>query len=138
MRISVDDPDSWPREAREACVELARRANDEPEYISDLNLTTEEEDAFRTLLSGHHVTAYHVSRLLPHEVDGIKRDGLRQLTEDLVRDRILAAGQNGFLTHDEALALNSAHVFAAGEARNRENRVCFFLSETTLTDRPEV
>jgi len=135
VRITVDDPQTWPAEVQAACEELAARAMDSPEYVSDLNLSSENEDSFRTLLRGHLVVAFHATRLLPHEVQGIRTGGLRRLTAELVMDRVEQASNHGLITDEERAALRGAHVFATGEARNREGRVCFFLSESTLRNR---
>ena len=135
MRVSVDDPNSWPSSVRDGCGELARRASPNPRYIEDLHLSGDDEDEFRSLFAGCRIVAYHATRLLPHEVEDVSVGGLRRLTPELVLHRIQKAHDCGHITEEERAAFSDAHVFATGEARNRKDQICFFLSETTLTDR---
>lgn len=105
------------------------------EHYSGGGAVSEREDEFRTLFSGRGLRTYHATRLLPHEVENVRRRGLRLLTEELVRDRIEAAFRHGYVSREVADELLKGHVFATREHDNRERRVCFFLSTRVLSER---
>jgi hypothetical protein len=136
MRIDVDDQTSWPAPLVGACESLAARGDPSPETVDDLDLESDNEDSFRTLLAGHGVVAYHATRLLPHEVERIRAEGLRRLTPELVADRLDEARAHGDITTAEYAELKDAHVFATGEAENRKNRLCCVLGAAAMRDSP--
>jgi hypothetical protein len=105
-------------------------------YVSDLPLPFELEDEFQHGLAGHLLRAYHATRLLPHEVEMIREQGLRLLTEELVLDRVDAAWRHSFVSDEEAEVLRSSHVFAhRGQAWNRANQICLLLSTNSMENR---
>jgi len=84
---------------------------------------------------GHLLVVYHATRLLDHEIDAIRRDGLLPLSEELVRTRIEAAHDLGYLTHNERNQLLARNLFVDGsDVSIREGQVCFFLSRQVLED----
>jgi hypothetical protein len=100
---------------------------DDPEFAcSDLPLL-EHEDHTRQLLDGYLLRAYHATRLLPHEADAIRTQGLLILSERLVTDRLDTAHHHGHLTDAER------HTLLAGRTLddNRVDKVCLYLSATT-------
>jgi hypothetical protein len=103
--------------------------------MDELNLSHEDEDEFRNLFEGHRIVAHHATRLLPNEVEDVRTGGLRRLTSGLVLERIKNAEVFGHITEGEQKTFGNAHVFATHEAEHRKDRICFFLSETTLVDR---
>jgi hypothetical protein len=135
--VAADDIRTWPAPVRERCKQLALFAERNPEYVSDLNLDTAGEDEFRARFRSHRVIAFHATRLLPHELESISTVGLRQLTPDLMEQKIDDAARHGFLSDSERARFHQAHVFSSGEHLNREARVCFFLSEKTMKERSQ-
>lgn len=55
----------------------------------------------RRLLNLHRLEMVHCTKLLPHEIEDIKHNGLRILTTDLVRERINAAFEHKYLSAPE-------------------------------------
>ncbi|MGQ0507561.1 MAG: hypothetical protein ACT4TC_19840 [Myxococcaceae bacterium] len=66
----------------------------------------------------------------------IREQGLRRLTETLIRERIERARDAGAVASSEAEALLRSHVFARGLQAHRENQVCFTLSRTIFDHDP--
>src|SRR5215211_481668 len=64
-------------------------------------------------LVGERLLAYHCTRLLAHEVEWVRREGLLPLSEDLVGRRIDTAREYGYVddaARDELLAAQFANV----------------------------
>jgi hypothetical protein len=119
--VDPDDPSQWPDAVRALCGEWESEVA-ATEYLSDLELGDSADSALRASLQGQQLRAYHATRLLPHEVDGIRSDGLRVFSRQLVDNRIDAAHAHGHLTGVEADELRAAHMFAVGEDTDRGNR----------------
>lgn len=119
--VDLDDMATWPPAVVALVDEYADRLCGTTEYTSDLDLDLEDERRMDAVLRGHHLLVYHCTRLLPHEDDMIRTQGLRLLTPELVRDRIDGAHTHGHITDDELDAFRVSHVFAAREHSNREN-----------------
>lgn len=119
--VDPDDPSRWPAAVRALCEEWdwGVPATD---YVGDLKLGDDADDALRAALQGHQVRAHHATRLLPHEVDSIRGDGLGVFSRQLFDDRIDAAHTHGHLTRSERNELRAAHMFAVGEDTDRGNR----------------
>jgi hypothetical protein len=86
------------------------------------------------LFDDEKVLVYHCTRLLPHERDWIKAEGLLPLTAGLVERRIRAALAGGYLSgaeHHELLRLN---VFARSEQDGRENQICVVAGRESFDD----
>lgn len=133
--VSVDDPDTWPVEVRDAIGVRAQALAATAGYASDLAIDPDQEDEFRELLRGHSIVVYHATRLLDHEIDSIRHDGLLPLSAELVRARIEAAANSGYLTDAERGELLRGNLFADnGYVSNREGQVCFFLSRRALNE----
>jgi hypothetical protein len=82
--IDVDEPESWPAPLLEL-VEGWREAMPDCEYVEDLMFPAETEAQLLLQLEGHRLRAYHCTRLLPHESEQIRIDGLRPFTTRLSR-----------------------------------------------------
>jgi hypothetical protein len=69
----------------------------------DLDYADEAEQRLRDALAGHELLAYHASRLLPHEADWIRTEGLRTASTGLVDRRLRGAAEHypEMLTEDE-------------------------------------
>lgn len=109
--VDVDDPGTWPERVREWVERWGRQR------IADLHegtdVSTAQEDGFRDLLEGTRLLAYHSTRLLEHEIEAIRRDGLAPLSAELVSGRIDRAWEQGYLPEPERDALHGAHIFAS-------------------------
>jgi hypothetical protein len=92
----------------------------------------EREPELQALLVGHKVRAYHCTRLLEHEVAGIREQGLRRLTPGLIADRIAAAHAAGAIDDDLRSRLSSRNALEWENASSREGRVCVVLSRNTF------
>ncbi len=126
---------TWPTPIRNIVSEVANRLPVKLEHYSGGGELSEREDEFRALFAGKRLRAYHCTRLLPHEIEDVRRGGLRLLTEDLVRRRIEEATIHGYVSRQLGDELLQGHVFATREHDNREKRVCFFLSTNVLRER---
>lgn len=102
--------------------------------MSDLDVDPDEEDRFRRLLDGHAVRAYHATRLLPHEVEGIRNEGLHRLDADLIQKRLESAAALGVLTDVQANRLRESHMLTGIDTGRREGQVCLFLSRSTFEE----
>ena len=130
--VDVDDPHTWPDNLADrvhGLLDLVRDTVDGPEFpCADLPLA-EHEDSTSRLLDGCLLRAYHATRLLPHEADAIRSQGLRILDERLVTDRLDAAHRHGHLTDIEHRALLEGRTLSG----NRVNKVLLFLSAASFT-----
>ncbi len=136
MWLDVDDPSTWPPELRDRAQTLANQLRGTTEYMNDLAVPLEAEADFRALLSGCLVRAYHATRLLDHEVQMIRTQGLRLLSAESVKERINAAYEHSCISAAEQDMLHRSHVFESGEAEYRAGQCCFFLPEAMLWNRP--
>lgn len=119
--MDPDDVSTWPNTVRALCRDWDAGVP-ATDYLSDLDLDSEAEDGLRSALQGHRVRAHHATRLLAHEVDGIRREGLRAFSRQLFEDRINTPYAHGHLTRSERDDLQVPHIFATGEATKRGNR----------------
>ena len=119
--VDPDDSSSWPDPVRALCREWDERVPP-ADFISDLEVDDVADGDIRAALQGRRIRAYHATRLLVHEVDGIRRHGLRVFSRELFEDRINAAYAHGHLTGAERDELQSAHMFAVGEDSARGDR----------------
>lgn len=131
--VDPSDPSTWPPAALLFAEEEARRLAGTTEYPADLAVRPESELHFRQLM-GDRVIGYHATRLLDHEIAGIRTAGLRRLTEQLVRERIEAARASSALSDAEADRTLRFNVFARGLQEHRENQVWFVLGRMVLDD----
>lgn len=130
--IDVDAATTWPPEVRRQAEAIARKVRGTARYVEDMMVAPELADEFRRLFVGHRVRAYHATRLLDHEVEMVRLQGLRPLTKELVIERIERACESGNLTLEDRDRLLSGNVFAEGRSAGREGHVSLFLSRTPL------
>lgn len=111
--IDVDRSSTWPEETRCWAEERAAALAESTEYTDDLSRRLrDEEDEFRLTFGPRKLLAYHCTRLLPHELDAIRRDGLRILDETLVHERIAAAAAVGLLSAPVRRQVATGNVYA--------------------------
>jgi hypothetical protein len=133
--VDIDAAVTWPQAIRSRAEELANVLRGTTRYVGDLRGAEGVAEEFRSLFKDYSLRAYHATRLLDHEVVMIRDQGLRILSEELIRERIEAAHHRGHLTSDERAALLVGNVFAEGRARNRAGHVNLFISTTPLRTR---
>lgn len=101
--VDLGDPGTWPGQVRTMVDQLYEQASHHPDfhgrstYTADLrhlvdpDLSHWAEGKLRGALSGHHVLAYHATRLLPHETTWIELEGMQLLSHDLRRRKLNGA-----------------------------------------------
>lgn len=130
--IDVDAAITWPPDVRDEAEAIAAGVRGTTRYVVDMRLPSELAEAFRRLFIGRRVRAYHATRLLDHEVEMIRLQGLRPLSKELVIDRIERAYEARALTLVNRDQLLSGNVFAEGRPGGRVGHVSLFLSRTPL------
>jgi hypothetical protein len=128
--VDPDVPDTWPPQITDAVTRRAACLRGTTEFTSDLQAG---DGWLRPLLGGCLLRAYHCTRLLDHEVAQVRSQGLRPLTDDLLRDRIEWAFAHGHISAPERALLLEDHVFATGHAENRRDQVCLAMSRQTFS-----
>lgn len=127
--VDPDHPETWPRRL----TELMQRVDDvvsAAEYAGDLDVPDEVDAEFRGALACAQLRAFHATRLLPHEVDGIRLGGLNVFSRELFDNRIDEAYGADHLTTPQWRRLRNAHMYAVGEEHargRREGQVCLTL-----------
>jgi len=134
--IDVDDDSTWPGPAAEIVARWANEYGGTTQYALDLPLPSHADNALREVLSGYLLRAYHCTRLLDHEVQAVREGGLRQLTAELIHDRIEAAKRASAISEHDAELLRHANVFATGEAAHRKDQVCLIFSNLVFREDP--
>jgi hypothetical protein len=130
--MEVDDPGSWPQPIYQYVEKRSEELAGTSESMLDLPIDPVEDSQFARLFNGLLLLPYHCTRLLPHEVESVRREGLAPLTEDLVRRRIEEAHLHTAINEAERDRLLDGHIFATNEADHRAGQVWFFLSRHTL------
>ena len=133
--VDLDDARTWTTEIRETTKSFAEPLRGTTEYTADLSIDPDREDTFRLSLQGTFVKVYHATRLLDHEAEDIRNEGLTPASQDLVERRIATASDHGYVDDSVRDGLLSGNLFGAGEyVANREGMVCFFASRSVMDD----
>lgn len=90
------------------------------------------------LLEGRPLRTYHATRLLPHEVESIRHEGLHASTRALLEGRIDEAVRRGQLDRAQAHVMRSSTTFARGRSIGRVGIVCSMLGRARLRHRAAV
>jgi hypothetical protein len=85
--IDFDDVNDWPMELA-SWLKLLGQSAGQPQQ-------TQLEQLVRNCWQSSRIKTYHCTRLLPSEVEAIKRDGLRPASVELARDKRQAASAAG-------------------------------------------
>lgn len=130
--IDVDDATTWPASVRE----WAQGWADRPGLSLDPGPSDllEREPELQAHLAGHKVLAFHCTRLLDHEVTAVREHGLRQLTTDLIADRISGAHAAGAIDDELRDLLSTKNALEWSNADSREGQVCAVLGRGTLDE----
>ncbi|MDB5963496.1 MAG: hypothetical protein JWP59_4790 [Massilia sp.] len=123
---------TWPRPLRDALT--VALAGVEPSTVGgDLRLPVSESEV-TDLLGGEPLRTYHATRLLPHEVESVRREGLRALSPDHVERRITEAVAAGAITGSEAARMRAETVYATGFQGIRTGQVCAVVGLTAFSE----
>jgi len=100
--VDIGNPRTWPPSLHGVVEGLARQAEQHVEFRGsdtfayDMRLRHPDYDAeaeigLRSALDGYLLAAYHATRLLHHEGEWLRADGLLPLTDDLRRRKLAGA-----------------------------------------------
>lgn len=129
--VDLDDEATWPRSVLSFVDEHARRLEGSTEFTVDLGGgLIEREKEFCSLLAGHLLLAFHATSLFDHEVEDIRRGGLRLLTPQLVADKISDAYARGLISAGERDRCGEENVYAIHAAAGREDRICLVIGRS--------
>ena len=131
--IEADEPATWPSALTDAVRHAADRLRGSTEYALDLDLASDEEAAIGVALAGVDLRLYHSTRLLPHEIEQVRSEGLRLLDDALIAEKLAAAVDGGHLTRVEADQLAAEHAPTTPEG-HRAGQVCAVLSTWSFTN----
>lgn len=130
--VDPDDVGTWPAGLRDALAGYV--ADVDPETAAgDLEVLLTDEQV-TTLLAGRPLRMYHATRLLPHEVESVRRDGLHALSPEHVEQRIAGAVKVGTMTTEEADRTRAQTVYATGFKGSRSDQVCAVLGLTNFSE----
>lgn len=125
--VDPDDVRTWPPSLRHTLAECVADVDPAETYACDLEGLTMSDEQVTALLGGRPLRAYHATRLLPHEVESVRRDGLRALSPEHVEQRIAGALGSSAITTEEADRLRAGTVYAEGAEDGRADQVCAVL-----------
>lgn len=128
--VDPDDVVTWPQELHEALAPFTEGVAPET-YADELGVTLSDERV-TTLLGGRPLRTYHATRLLPHEVESVHRNGLVALTPGHAERRIVEAVSAGAVTPGDAERFRRQTVFATGYQGRREDQVCAIAGSTAF------
>ncbi|MGP8300215.1 hypothetical protein ACTPOK_20240 [Streptomyces inhibens] len=134
--MDADDASTWPQPFADLIHQLADEAQRDglaPDNYVDFDLDG-HEDNVRQLLRGHLVRARHCTRLLDHEVEAIRTQGLRPLDVDLINVRLDQAHQRGQLTDEEHATLRAENCLTPTPVKwgKRDDQICLVLSTAAM------
>ncbi|WP_433456563.1 hypothetical protein ACQPXS_47225 (plasmid) [Streptomyces sp. CA-142005] len=130
--VDADDPTTWPQPFAAFVQQRATEADlEELDLYVDLPLH-EHEDEARRMLAGHLVRVRHCTRLLDHEAEMIRAQGLRPLDLALVHERLDQALERGLLTEEQHAMLARENSLTHGRWGRRDGQVCLVLSTAPL------
>lgn len=113
-----DDVATWPAGLR---VQVAKWNGDldGEEHWQDVAIPPALSVELESTLAGWRVLSYHSTRLLDHEVDRVRAEGLRPFSQDLFDRKIEEAVGVGAITAAEGDTLLRGHMYRCGEHPER-------------------
>lgn len=131
--VDVDDPNTWPPAVGEA-IERWHLAAPPIDYVQDLPIQPEIDAQVRELLGQHPLRMVHGTRLLEHEAELVRTQGLRPFSEDLFTERLDAALAAGALDAADHAALRDGQIAVSEPCRaaGREDQVCLTVGRSVL------
>jgi hypothetical protein len=81
-----------------------------------------------TILMPHRLVGYHCTRLTPREIAGIKTEGMRTLSPNLVQEKIRGCVSDGYLTSDRGdfLLQHDFQISALSDRHGRRTGMTWF------------
>lgn len=137
--VDPDAVDTWPTWVRQL-VEEWDDTVPESEFWENLHVPDGGTDELVAALAGHRLRAYHCTRLLAHEAQAIRQQGIRVFARDLFDERITAAASHGAITDADRDALLRGHMYGCGEAHSRGQRagqVCLVTGRSVFDHDPD-
>ncbi len=135
--VDVDEPSTWPEAVLRRAEAWSASLTGSTKATGDLDLTPEDETRLLLDLDGRRMLVYHATRLLPHEVAGIRATGLSLASQDLVRRRVSEAFEAGTIDRHLRDILWESHVFNDSDrGDNRIGRISLVLSRKPFDQRP--
>ncbi|CRK56927.1 hypothetical protein [Alloactinosynnema sp. L-07] len=138
--MDVDNPMTWPGTLADRVFQLAEQVRGTADLCVELDVWQHACELCR-LLDGWLVRAFHCTRLLDHEVDAIRAQGLRALAADLISSRLTGALNHGHISEAEHAELDETHHFAKPFSRQAQDllagKVCLALPRRAFDDRPD-
>lgn len=129
--VDLDDEATWPRPVLSFVDEFARRLEGSTEFTVDLGGgLIEREDEFCSLFAGRRLLAFHATSLFDHEVEDIRRRGLRVLTSRLVEEKIADAHARRLISAAERDRCGEENVYAIHTTAGREGRICLVIGRS--------
>lgn len=127
--VDIDDFATWPDEVVKFIEKQSK--------IFDLG-----EDPFMSvgnrtlvgLLDSSLILVYHATRLLTHETDDIRTNGLKILTKELVDKKIREAVHYGYLTEEIGEEIRDGSTFRTRASEKRANQICFVLGKSAFVN----
>src|ERR1700733_12084845 len=136
--IDVDDLATWPEPLSELVGNQLMALEGTPDHASDLRPSDWVKPKLLDVLRGRQLVAYHCTRLLPHELEMVRTQGLRELSPELVQDRLQRARDVGALSESQFELLTRSHVFSVRDdsAQSRRGLVCVVIGRSLFDDEP--
>lgn len=134
--FEVDDLRTWPHPVRDL-VERWHREVPQAEFPADLAIPESSPSELASLLGPDQIIrAAHFTRFLPHEIDDVRRNGLRAFSIDLFNGRLDRAHQLGYLSAPQVQRLRSGQIGVAepDRAEGRWNTVHLTVGRAVLNE----
>ena len=122
--IDIDDHATWTANLERVIQSVAERYQGSGSTSSDLWLTDGDRATIMAALDAVSVRAFHASRLLPFELDEIRREGLESASQELFVGKVAGAVAHGLLSPAEGTDLLRSAAALDGSDGARVAQVC--------------
>ena len=128
--VDIDDLVTWPDEVVEF-IETQSQIFDlgKDSYMSAGNRV------LAGLFDSSFILVYHATRLLPHEIDDIRANGLKILTEELIEKKIREAVHYEYLPKEIGEELRDGSTFKTRAKEKRANQICVVLGKSAFVNK---
>lgn len=125
--VDIDNQATWPEDV---VTFIEERSNSiDLEENSSMSIG---DEILLPLLNTSFLLVYHATRLLPHEKDDIRTNGLQILTEELVAKKIRDAVHFGYLTERMGEELLCGSTLRTRSEEKRANQICFVVGKSLI------
>lgn len=118
--VDLDDQSTWPEDV----ITFIREKSDSVNLEENSSMSI-GDDVLLPLLNGSSLLVYHATRLLPHEKEDIRVNGLHILTEEFAARKIRKAVENGYLAEEIGKELQQEIALWDDSDGKRTNQICF-------------